>query len=97
MFQNEIDKKTFGKNIVELCRVLQLSKDKIKEIRSQARTLMDRVLNIEIEDTVDKDELLNGNDVSKQAEELRKILILAGLDVSELSNPKTVEIITGVL
>lgn len=97
MFQNEIDKKTFGKSIVELCRVLQLSKDKIKEIRSQARTLMDRVLNIEIEDTVDKDELLNGNDVSKQAEELRKILILAGLDVSELSNPKTVEIITGVL
>ena len=77
--------------------MLQLSKDKIKEIRSQARTLMDRVLNIEIEDTVDKDELLNRNDVSKQAEELRKILILAGLDVSELSNPKTVEIITGVL
>ena len=58
---------------------------------------MDRVLNIEIEDTVDKDELLNGSDVAKQAEELRKILILAGLDVSELSNPKTVEVITGVL
>ena len=58
---------------------------------------MDRVLNIEIEDTVDKEELLNGSDVAKQAEELRKILILAGLDVSELSNPKTVEVITGVL
>ena len=48
---------------------------------------MDRVLNIKLEDTVDKDVLLNGNDSQKQAEELRKILILAGLDVSELSNP----------
>ena len=62
LFQNEKDKKLFGKSIVELCRVLSLSKDKIKEIRNQARQLMDRVLNIKLEDTVDKDELLNGND-----------------------------------
>ena len=34
LFQNERDKKTFGKSITELCRVLSLSKDKIKEIRS---------------------------------------------------------------
>lgn len=74
-----------------------MSKDRIKELREQARVLMDRVLNIKLEDTVDKDVLLNGNDSQKQAEELRKILILAGLDVSELSNPETVKIITGVL
>ena len=64
-----------------------MGKDRIKELREQARVLMDRVLNIKLEDTVDKDVLLNGNDSQKQAEELRKILILAGLDVSELSNP----------
>ena len=34
LFQNEKDKKLFGKSIVELCRVLSLNKDKIKEIRS---------------------------------------------------------------
>ena len=33
LFQNEKDKKTFTKSIVELSRVLALSKDKIKELR----------------------------------------------------------------
>jgi len=99
LFSCEKDKKKFNWHLENLQKILDLSKEKIKEVRTQAKNLMDRALNIHIDDQVDKEELLNGNDATKQAEELRKILILAGLDVQsgQLMDPTTVAVIQEVL
>ena len=50
LFKNERDKKTFNWNLSNLARILSLTKDKIKEVRKQAAQLMDRALNIQLED-----------------------------------------------
>ena len=48
--------------------------------------------------TIQVDKLLKGQDIEAQAKELRKLLILAGMDVeSDMSNPEVLEIIRTVL
>ena len=44
------------------------------------------------------EKLLKGQDIEAQAKELRKLLIVAGIDVeSDMSNPEVLEIIKTVL
>ena len=48
--------------------------------------------------TIQVEKLLKGQDIEAQAKELRKLLILAGMDVeSDMSNPEVLEIIRTVL
>ena len=50
LFSSEKDKKMFNWHLENLQKILDLSKEKIKEVRKQAKTLMDRALNIHIDD-----------------------------------------------
>jgi len=55
---------------------------------------MDDEFSSQLEANIQVDELLAGTDIETQGKELRKLLILAGLDLeTDLSNPEAVQII----
>ena len=77
---------------------LTLTKEQIGEIRNKAKKKMDDEFASQLEQNIQVDELLAGTDNETQGKELRKLLILAGIDLeSELSNPEAVQIIQQVL
>ena len=59
---------------------------------------MDAEFAEQLAESIDVDEILTGSDIEVQAKELRKLLIVAGLDVeSDMSNPELMEVINNVL
>ena len=86
----------FGYN-VKLCMNITDIDDKII-IRSNDKGIKFHELARQMADAVDLDQLLGGENYENQAKELRKILILAGIDVeNELANTEVQELLSDVL
>ena len=59
---------------------------------------MDDEFSSQLADTIQVDELLSGTNIEAQAKELRKLLIVAGLDVErDMSNPEVMQLVHNVL
>ena len=97
-FQSYEDQLDFNEKLQELSGMLQVDKNDLKAIKDHCRKQMDEEFADQFSEAINVADLLSGQDLNKQAQEMRKILILAGMKVeTELSNPETVKLIQDVL
>ena len=77
---------------------LTLTKQQLTDIKTNAKNKMDQEFADQLAESINVDEILTGTDIEIQAKELRKLLIVAGLDIeNDMSNPEIMSIINNVL
>ena len=97
-FSTYEDQMDFNEKLKELSGMLTVDGQDLKAIKDHCRKQMDEEFADQFSEAINVADLLSGQDLDKQAQEMRKILILAGMKVeTELSNPETVKLIQDVL
>jgi len=97
-FANAVDKQSFNVEMKNLVQKLTLTKQQIIDIHTQAKKTLDDDFAAQLNESIQIDKLLRGTDMETQAKELRKLLIVAGVDVeTDISNPEVMGIIGEVL
>ena len=97
-FESVDEKQKFIAALQDLYLKLTINSVDLGAIKDHCQKELDQEYQAQLAEAISVTDLLSGQDQNKQAQELRKVLILAGLKVeTELADPETVKLIAGVI
>ena len=98
LFVIEANQKAWNDQLKQLSWKLNLTNKQVTDVHNQAKKKLDDEFSKQLSESIQVDKLLRGTDIETQAKELRKLLIVAGMDVeTDMSNPEVMDIISNVL